>query len=200
MPSRHPLVLFLVGRIERASWVATGMLLTTVALVATARLRTPFHPIPPLVGALEIVSLLMGIPVSMMVQPISKAIEAGSPRVRTLRQAWGCVLVLGAGGLVAVVAALGGAHDPLVGARNAMISCGVALLTAASLGARVSWIPPLSLSLIILRYGMDFENTPYDWALPLAAGNEPASWQAAIVLTVAGVWAYGRWDIRETEV
>ena len=81
-----------------------------------------------------------------------------------------------------------------------MISCGVALLTAASLGARVSWIPPLSLSLIILRYGMDFENTPSDWALPLAAGNEPASWQAAIVLTVAGVWAYGRWDIRETEV
>lgn len=194
---RSPVVSFLVSRVEPAGIVAAGIVPMAIMLFATARLRTPFHLHSPLVGGLEVISLLAGIPIALMVLPASKTMEAGIRRVTVLRSLWATALILGTVLLVALAAIAGGAVDPLVAVRNSIVSSGLALLFAALAGARLAWMPSLALTLAVFRYGMEFEGSRYAWALPLALSTEPVSWMLAGVLATTGIVSYGLWDVRE---
>lgn len=196
---RSPLVSFLVSRVEPAGVIGVAIILVAVVLLATARVRTPFHPLSPVVGGLEVISLAAGIPISMMVLPASKTLEAGIRRVTILRYIWSTTLILGTMLLVGVGALAGGAVDPLVAVRNSVVSAGLVLVSATLVGARLAWMPSLGLTLAVFRYGMELEGVRYAWALPLAPGTEPVPWLLGVAVAVAGIVSYGRWDVREWE-
>lgn len=82
--------------------------------------------------------------------------------------------------------------------RNLMGLCGMALLTARLLGARLSWTVPLAFVMIAYLRARLPDDTFAAWAWQMQPGWDGVSWVVAAVLIVAGLVVVCLYGARET--
>ncbi len=97
------------------------------------------------------------------------------------------LLLLGTCGLVLVVAPWPGQDAPLAMARNVAGLSGLSLIGTRLLGARLSWIPPLTVGLVALLAPMEAVSW---WAWPATPGGDRGAMAGGIVLLVLGLGGF----------
>ena len=186
--SRRAPLLVVTAAVTSLAVALVPLVLVEVPSFGAARSTVPVYLLPVLLSGAWTLCVVSPAPVLERFIPDS--------RMRVRRAAW---LTTGTGllALVAAVPAVLVHHSvplALTLGRNALLGVAVATAAGCALSPRLSWIPPVSFSLVCWLFGtVDHEASPAVWAVanhpydvPAAAAVSLALWLAAGARYVVG--------------